>query len=80
MISLAIQTVFVRGRRCAVRTQRRPEDLRIVSAFLSARAAATTAPAVDRLGGPEEVARFELSLEGVRETGVDSNPVPTSVP
>jgi hypothetical protein len=80
MISLAIQTLFLRGRRRATGTQRRPEGLRIAPAFLSARAAAATAAVADHPVGLIEVARFKPPSGGVPGAGADSNPMPTTIP
>jgi hypothetical protein len=79
MISLAVQTVFARGCRRAVRAQPRPEDLRIVLAFLSAQAAAAPAPVLDRLVRPDVVARFKPLSGGVPGTRAYSNPIPTTI-
>jgi hypothetical protein len=79
MISPAIQTVLVRGRRRAAGTQRRPECLRIAPAFLSARTAAATAAAADHLVGLIEVARIKPLSGGVPGARVDSNPMPKTI-
>lgn len=79
MINLAVQTVFARGRRGAVGTQPRPEDLWIAPAVLSARAVAP-APGVDRLVRPDEGARFKPLSSSLLLKRMDSDPMPRTVP